>query len=130
MYRPALVIVPSFSVHEAAGKTTSAYCSVSTLLLISCTTTNFAFFNPASAMRASGRLVKGLVHNIHIAFSLPSFNASNILVAVSPGLELMVPNGICQNFSTSLRCCSLARSRWAGSKLHKPPTSLPPIALG
>src|SRR6187455_1769161 len=96
IYLPAFVIVPSFSAHAAAGKTTSAYFNVSNLLVTSCTTTNFAFFNPSSAFLTSGKLINGLVHKIQIALSLPSFNASNISVAVNPGFGEIVPNGICQ----------------------------------
>src|SRR4029079_17973129 len=87
IYLPAFVIVPSFSAHAAAGKTTSAYFKVSNLLVTSCTTTNFAFCNPSSAFLTSGRLINGFVQRIQIAFNFPSFNASNISVAVNPGLD-------------------------------------------
>ena len=86
MRRSELVIVPVFSAQPAAGKITSAYLQASLLIEMSCTTTKRAFFKASSTNRALGKLTNGLVQTIQMAFMRPSFSASNICVAVNPGL--------------------------------------------
>ena len=70
----------------------------------------------------------GFVQTIQIALSFSVRNASNMGMALRPGFSgtEWTPH----NLATSARCSGLARSRWADSKLAKPPTSRPPIALG
>src|SRR5688572_26330959 len=82
-----LVIVPSFSKCPAAGRITSPQATVSDRLEISCTTTNFALRNAASARLASGKLTSGLVQIIQTALSAPLSSASIICVAVRPGFS-------------------------------------------
>src|SRR4051812_49809004 len=70
----------------------------------------------------------GLVQAIHSALISPSAAAWNISTAVRPGLS--GTDGTPHSAATSARCCGLARSRCADSRLAMPPTSRPPIALG
>ena len=80
-------------------------------------------------MRTSGKLTNGLVHIIQIAFSLPSFKASNISVADNPALAEILTE-LFQKFSTSFLSLASSKFLCAGNKFESPPTSRPPIALG
>ena len=79
-------------------------------------------------MACSGRLCAGLVQAIHKALIWPSAAASNISSADLPGSAGTASTP--HSWATSARCCGLAMSRWALSRLDRPPTSRPPIALG
>ena len=74
----------------------------------------------------------GLVHAIHSARTSPSAAAWNISTALLPGFEGTAdsPPSSPHSAATSARWRGLPRSRWALSRLARPPTSRPPIALG
>ena len=98
----------------------------------SCTTTISARSSARRTVAWSGMLCAGLVQAIHRAFISPSAAAWNISTAVLPGFSGTVRPRWSRphRAATSARCAGLAKSRWALSKLAKPPTSRPPMALG
>ena len=128
MRRSLLVTVPSFSPQVVAGSSKSAYWQVSAVAKASCTTTNSARSSARRTVAWSGMLCAGLVQAIHRALIWPSAAAWNMSTAVLPGW--LGTSGTPHRAATSARCCGLARSRWALSKLARPPTSRPPMALG
>jgi hypothetical protein len=92
------------------------------------TTTNSQPRSAAFTLSASGRLTTGLVAMIHTALMRPSWMRSNISTAFGPWLVAIA--GLSQNCCTAVRPATFSTSMCAASVLTKPPTSLPPMALG
>ncbi len=128
MRRSLLVTVPVFSPQVVAGSSRSAYCAVAVVAKASCTMTNSARSRARRTVAWSGMLCAGLVQAIHSARISPSAAAWNISTAVLPGRA--GTSATPHSAATSARCAGLARSRCALSRLARPPTSRPPMALG
>ncbi|MDT4836249.1 hypothetical protein FQZ97_699370 [compost metagenome] len=128
MRRSLLVTVPSFSPQVVAGSSRSAKAQVAVVAKASWTTTNSARSSARRTVAWSGIDCAGLVQAIHSARISPSAAAWNISTAVLPGAS--GTEGTPHSAATSARCSGLARSRCALSRLARPPTSRPPIALG
>jgi hypothetical protein len=94
----------------------------------SCTTTNSARSSARRTVAWSGIDWAGLVQAMYRARISPSAAAWNISTAVLPGFS--GTEGTPHSAATSARCAGLARSRCALSRLARPPTSRPPMALG
>ncbi len=128
MRRSLLVTVPLFSPQVDAGSSRSANPAVTVVANASWTTMNSARSSARRTVAWSGRDCAGFVHAIHNSLISPSAAASNISTAVLPGTA--GTSATPHSAATSARCAGLARSRWADSRLARPPTSRPPIALG
>ena len=114
-----------FSPQVVAGSSRSAYSQVAVVAKASCTTTNSARCSARRTVAWSGMDCAGLVQAIHSALICRRPRpGTSPPVAAGFGTE-----GTPHSAATSARCCGLASSRWADSRLARPPTR-PPIALG